>query len=99
MGDDSDLVMLRDRFEIKPGARLPQFDQGTAQAYAVEDHSHSGRKLFALICPSTVPCRGLNLPERRAHIPMLWPEASGVVDWPITSPNGSTVWGRRPVLV
>jgi hypothetical protein len=99
MAEDSDLVMLRDRFEIKPGSRLPQFDQGAALAYAVEDQSHSGRKLFALICPGTVPCRGLHLPERRTQIPMLWPEASGVVDWPVPSSGGGTVWGRRPALV
>jgi hypothetical protein len=68
-------------------------------AYAVEDHSHTGRKLFALVAPGTMPCRGLNLPERRAAIPMLWPEASGVVDWPVASANGAPVWGRRPVLV
>ena len=68
MADNSDLVMLRDRFEIKPGTRLSQFDQGSALAYAVEDHSHSGRKLFALICSGKVPCRGLSLPERRAQI-------------------------------
>ena len=99
MADDSDLVMLRDRFEIKPDSRLSQFDQGNALAYAVEDRSHTGRKLFALICSGTVPCRGLNLPERRAQIPMLWPEASGIVDWPVASSGGSTVWGRRPALV
>jgi hypothetical protein len=104
MADESELVMLRDRFEIKPAVRMPQFDQGSALAYAAEDHSHTGRKLFALICPGTVPCRGLHLPERRTQIPMLWPEASGVIDWPVPSPNGATggggtVWGRRPVLV
>jgi hypothetical protein len=99
MADNSDLVMLRDRFEIKPGSRLPQFDQGAALAYAAEDHSHTGRKLFALICAGTVPCRGLDLPERRAQIPMLWPEASGVVDWPVSPPGRDSVWGRRPALI
>src|SRR3954452_16871738 len=99
MADDNDLVSLQDRFEIRPGSRLPQFDQGAALAYAAEDHSHTGRKLFALICPGTVPCRGLNLPERRGQIPMLWPDASGVVDWPVASSGGGTIWGRRPPLV
>jgi hypothetical protein len=99
MADSGDLVMLRDRFEIKPGSRMPQFDQGAALAYAAEDHSHTGRKLFALICPGTVPCRGLNLPERRSPIPMLWPDASGIVDWPVASSGGGTVWGRRPALI
>jgi hypothetical protein len=99
MAENGDLVMLRDRFEIKPQTRLPQFDQGAALAYAAEDHSQTGRKLFALICPGTMPCRGLNLPERRAAMPMLWPEAAGVVDWPVASANGAAVWGRRPALV
>jgi len=99
MADSSDQVMLRDRFEIKPGTRLPQFDQGSSLAYAAEDHSHTGRKLFALICPGTVPCRGLNIPERKNPIPMLWPEAGGVVDWPVAAPGGEAVWGRRPAVV
>src|SRR5262245_98319 len=99
MADNSDAVMLRDRFEIKPGTRLSQFDQGSALAYAAEHHSQTGRTLFALICPGTLPCRGLNLPERRSQIPMLWPEASGIVDWPVSSAQGGTVWGRRPALV
>jgi hypothetical protein len=99
MADDGDQVLLRDRFEIKPAARLPQFDQGANLAYAADDLSHTGRKLFALICPGIVPCRGLNLPERKNPMPMLWPEAGGVVDWPVASPGGQPVWGRRPVLV
>jgi hypothetical protein len=99
MADDGDLVMLRDRFEIKPASRLQQFDQGPSLAYAAEDHAQTGRKLFALICPGSVPARGLNLPERRNQIAMLWPEASGVVDWPIASPGGQPVWGRRPALI
>jgi len=99
MADNSDRVMLRDRFEIKPQTRLPQFDQGAALAYGVEDLSHSGRKLFALVCSGTMPCRGLNPPERRSAIPMLWPEASGVTDWPVAAADGAAVWGRRPVLV
>lgn len=99
MAEDSDQVMLRDRFEIKPATRLPQFDQGANQAFAAEDHSHTGRKLFALVCPGTVPCRGLNLPERKNPMAMLWPEASGVIDWPVAVQGGQPVWGRRPVLV
>ena len=99
MADNSDQVMLRDRFEIKPASRLSQFDQSMHLAYAVEDHSHPGRKLFALICPGTVPARGLNIPERKNPIPMLWPEASGIVDWPVAAPNGEPVWGRRPAIV
>ena len=99
MANNDDLVMLRDRFEIKPAARLPQFDQGSAQAFLAEDRSQAGRKLFALICPGTVSCRGLNLPERKGQIPMLWPDASGVVDWPVAAQGGEPVWGRRPALV
>jgi len=100
MAGDGDQVVLHDRFEIKPASRLSQFDQGPAQAFAAVDHEHVGRKLFALISPGTLPCRGLHLPERKgAALPMLWPEASGVVDWPVGNQGGTPVWGRRPALV
>ena len=99
MAGDSDRVMFGDRFEIKPAARLSQFDQGAAQAFAAEDHDHVGRKLFALIAPGNLPCRGLHLPERKGTLPMLWPEVSGVVDWPVGNQGGAPVWGRRPALV
>ncbi|HVO04100.1 MAG TPA: hypothetical protein VMT54_18025 [Candidatus Cybelea sp.] len=103
MADNDDQVVLRDRFEIKPAARLPQFDQGSgpsaALAFSAEDHSQNGRKLFALICPGDLPTRAHNLPERKAPTPLLWPEAYGIVDWPVRTAGGAAVWGRRPALV
>jgi len=99
MADSGDKVILQDRFEIKPSARLAAFDQGTAQAFAAEDLSHPGRKLFALIASGTLPCVGLHLPERRGQIPVLWPEAVGMVDWPVRVEGGAQVWGRRPAMV
>src|SRR5581483_10430380 len=99
MANGGDQVLLKDRFEIKPGVRLAQFDQGQAQAFGAEDLTHPCRKLFALICSGALPCRGLNLPERKAMPPMLWPELSGLVDWPVGNQGGSQIWGRRPALV
>ncbi|HVZ01834.1 MAG TPA: serine/threonine-protein kinase [Dongiaceae bacterium] len=99
MADNGDKVILHDRFEIKPASRLAQFDQGSAQAFAAEDQSHPGRKLFALIASGTLPCRGLDLPERRGQVPVLWPEAAGMVDWPVRIEGGAQVWGRRPAMV
>jgi hypothetical protein len=99
MAESGDKVILQERFEIKPSARLASFDQGTAQAFAAEDLNHPGRKLFALIASGTLPCRGLDIPERRGQIPVLWPEAVGMVDWPVRVENGAQVWGRRPAMV
>jgi hypothetical protein len=99
MAEDGETVMLNDRFELKPAARLNQFDQGAAQAFAVSEPGAPGRKLFALIAPGKMPCRALHLPERRNPMPLLWPEAVGVVDWPVSVQGGQPVWGRRPALV
>ena len=99
MADSGDKVILQDRFEIKPSTRLASFDQGTAQAFAAEDLSHPGRKLFALIASGTLPCYGLHLPERRGQVPVLWPEAAGMIDWPVRVEGGVQVWGRRPAMV
>jgi hypothetical protein len=99
MADSGDKVILEERFEIKPSARLAPFDHGTAQAFAADDLNHPGRKLFALIASGTLPCRGLDLPERRVPFPMSWPESVGMVDWPIRIEEGAQVWGRRPAMV
>jgi hypothetical protein len=99
MADGGDQVVLKGRYEINPANRLVQFDQGLAFAYGVEDQTQSGRKLFALIAPGHLSCHGLNLPERRAGIPQLWPEAAGIVDWPVSGKGDNAVWGRRPALV
>ncbi|MES1151708.1 MAG: hypothetical protein ABUL54_07410 [Dongia sp.] len=99
MADNGDKIILNDRFELKPASRLAQFDQGTAQAFAAEDQSHPGRKLFALIASGTLHCHGLDLPERRGPMPVLWPEATGMVDWPVRIEGGAQVWGRRPAMV
>jgi len=99
MADNGDKILLNDRFEIKPASRLAQFDQGSVQAFAAEDQSHPGRKLFALIASGTLPCHGLDLPDRRGAVPVLWPEATGMVDWPVRIEGGAQVWGRRPAIV
>jgi hypothetical protein len=99
MADNGDRVILNDRFELKPATRLAQFDQGTAQAFAAEDLSHPGRKVFALVAAGALPCRALHLPERRGQIPVVWPEAGALVDWPVRMENGAAVWGRRPAVV
>lgn len=99
MADGGDRVILKDRYEIDPAARLAQFDHGLAQAYGAVDQTQSGRKLFALIAPGHLPCRALNLPEGRGKIPQLWPEATGIVDWPVSGRGDDAVWGRRPALI
>jgi hypothetical protein len=99
MADNGDRIVLNERYEINPANRLTQFDQGQALAYGVEDLTQSGRKLFALVAPGHLPCQGLNLPERRGAIPQLWPEATGIQDWPVSGQGEDAVWGRRPILV
>jgi hypothetical protein len=100
MADSGDKVILQERFEIKPSTRLASFDLGSAQAFATDDLNHPGRKLFALIGSGTLPCRALNLPERRGgQVPLVWPEAVGMVDWPVRIAGGAQVWGRRPAMI
>jgi hypothetical protein len=99
MAENGDRVVLSERYEINPANRLTQLDQGIALAYGVEDLTQTGRKLFALVAPGHLPCQGLTLPERRGTIPQLWPEAAGILDWPVSGQGEGAVWGRRPVLI
>jgi hypothetical protein len=95
-------IILRDQFEVKPGERLAFFDSPAALAYAAVDRHNAGRAMFALIGAGDLPCRGLELAASKPtkQVPVLWPEAIGIVDWPISpNPGGEAVWGRRPALI
>lgn len=50
-------VLLRERYLVDSGARLPEFDQPSAKAYAVEDRRDLANKVFALVCTPGVPVR------------------------------------------
>ena len=50
-------VLLRERYFADPGARLPEFDQPSAKAYAVEDRRDPSIKLFVLACTPSLPAR------------------------------------------
>jgi hypothetical protein len=97
----SEKVELGERYEIAPATRLPEFDSGLAEAYAATDRNDPGRKLFALMAPGHLACRGLALATQRPPVgtQMLWPQASGIVDWPVGSDGSDILWGRRPAFV
>lgn len=109
MADDQ--ILLDGRYEIMAGERRPKLDQPSAQAFAAHDRNDPGRALFALIPPGHLPCRYLGLLNKKPikDIPVMWPRAAGVVDWPIngdgqphanqTQASQAQVWGRRPALV
>lgn len=104
MADDH--ILLDGRYEIVADERLPKLDSPGAEAFATHDRNEPGRRMFALIAPGHLPCRyfGLLTKKPAAEVPMLWPRAGGVVDWPLSqasgqAANGRTVWGRRPALV
>lgn len=42
--------LLKERFEIRFGQPLPEFDSNGAKAYEVKDHINPQRQLFALVC-------------------------------------------------
>lgn len=94
-------VELGDRFEIAPGTRLPQFDSGLAEAYLATDKVEPGRKVFALMAPGHLPCRGLALAGERSATGshMMWPMTAAIVDWPVGQDNNGVLWGRRPAFI
>jgi hypothetical protein len=94
-------VELGDRYEIAPSQRLAAFDSGMAEAYAATDRVDSSRKVFALIAPGHLANRGLGIAPTRnpAGNYLMWPVASGIVDWPVGVEGSEVLWGRRPVFI
>lgn len=99
MADDQ--ILLDERYEIAPDRRMPKFDSPGAEAFAVHDRNEPGRPMFALMAPGNLPCRYLGLTAKKppSDTPVMWPRASGVVDWPMAANGGAVVWGRRPALI
>lgn len=97
----TETVELGERFEISPGQRLAAFDTGLAEAYLATDRMEPARKVMALIAPGHLACRGLALAPQRAAVGghMMWPLASGIIDWPVGSDGNGILWGRRPAFV
>jgi len=50
-------ILLRERYLVDPSARLPDMDQPSAKAYAVEDRRDLSVKLYALACTPSLPAR------------------------------------------
>jgi eukaryotic-like serine/threonine-protein kinase len=105
MADDQ--ILLDERYEIAADRRLPKFDSPGVEAFAVNDRNEPGRPMFALMAPGHLPCRYLGLLTKKppSDAPVMWPRASGVVDWPMApagngqAGGGVAVWGRRPALI
>lgn len=97
----SEKVELGDRYEIAPASRMPELDCGLAEAYAATDRVEPARKIFALMAPGHLACRGLALAPQRSALGshMMWPQASAVVDWPVGSDGNGVLWGRRPAFI
>ena len=53
----SGTVLLRERYLIDIGSPLPEFDQPSAKAYAVEDRRDLSVKLYGLVCTPGLPVR------------------------------------------
>lgn len=94
-------ILLQNRYEIQPDARLSKYDNGLAQAYAARDKNEPTRRLFALIAPGHLPCRGFAATGQRGGTEMhlLWPQEIGIVDWPLGKDGDAEIWGRRPALI
>ena len=50
-------MLLRDRYLIDLSTRIPELDQPSAKAYAVEDRRDLTHKIFALACTPGLPAR------------------------------------------
>ncbi|MBK8157441.1 MAG: hypothetical protein IPK59_01030 [Rhodospirillaceae bacterium] len=94
-------VELGERYEIAPSQRLPAFDSGMAEAYAATDRVDASRKVIALISPGHLAIRGLAIAPTRnaAGAYLMWPLASGIVDWPVGVEGNDVLWGRRPAFI
>ncbi len=90
-------VRLADRYDISPGAALPEFASPRAPAHAAADIRGGARALLAWLCPRHLGLRDEVLAnvrriERQQVLRVVdW----GVVDWPTAA--GGTV--RQPVVI
>ncbi len=94
-------VELGDRYEIAPSKRLAAYDNGMAEAYGANDRIDGARRVFALIAPGHLANRGLAIAPMRNPVGayLMWPLASGIVDWPIGVDGNDVLWGRRPAFI
>nr|WP_298684294.1 hypothetical protein [uncultured Dongia sp.] len=94
-------VELGERYEIAPSQRLPAFDSGMAEAYVATDRVDPATKVFCLVSPGHLAIRGLTIAPARnaAGAYLMWPVASGIVDWPVGIDGGEVLWGRRPAFI
>jgi hypothetical protein len=73
-------VLLRERYLVDSGARLPEFDQPSAKAYAVEDRRDLANKVFALVCTPGVPVR---MDDIIAFRTMDFPGVLALIEWEV----------------
>ena len=92
-------VLLENRYQIQPDQPLSDLDSPSAKAYAVEDRSDTGRKLFALVCNPGLPPRALLMETLRGlSIKGLLPLVEwGPIDWPELGQRCMCVVYERPL--
>jgi hypothetical protein len=73
-------VLLRERYLVDPGTRIPELDQPSAKAYLVEDRRDPSIKLFALACTPSLPTRMDVIKVMRNT---LFPGILPMVDWDV----------------
>ena len=100
MAEDSEIILLGGRYEVLPSERMPHLDSPGVTAYAARDQQDPGKRLFALILPGHLPCRAFqHATQSIGPQTVLWPVATGIIDWPISTEGADVVWGRRPALL
>lgn len=97
LGSTAASVRLADRFEVRPGAPLPELSSPLAPAFYAVDVRGMGRSVFALAAPRHLALRDETLLAvrrlERAYVirPLEW----GGVDWP--APDGGQL--QQPIIV
>ena len=94
----SEFFLVKERYEIKFDAPLPQFNTNGAVAYKTQDKTNPQRELFALICDNNNPPRLSILPYLKSidHPNVLKLVDFGVVDYPEKKTRNMALIYKQP---
>ncbi len=92
-------VLLRERYLVDTANPLPEFDQPSAKAYAVEDRRDLSYKLFALACTPGLPVQieAIKVLKGQDHAGLLPLVDWDVVFWPPLGQASMVIIYERPL--
>ncbi len=96
--DNENLYLVKERYEVRFDAPLPQFDTNGAVAFETSDKTNPQKELFALVCSNEAPPRLSILPYLKSidHPNILKLVEFGVVSFPAKKSRNVVLIYKKP---